>query len=168
MRVFREEIFGPVTPLYKFSSDEEAVRLANATEYGLAAYFYTQVRWAGGRCVCRGVLGWAVRSLLAAGAVESSKWPGGSNRLTHCGRDSSTDRGHRLELRLACQKDKPARGRALEGSAWGCKMIGDVKPCCAWEASGLWALCWAELPPSSLPPWPQPCTAKALAASVAC
>ena len=44
MRVFREEIFGPVTPLYKFSSDEEAVQLANATEYGLAAYFYTQVR----------------------------------------------------------------------------------------------------------------------------
>lgn len=50
MRVFREEIFGPVTPLFKFSSDEEAVQLGNQTEYGLAAYFYTQV----------GSVGWGV------------------------------------------------------------------------------------------------------------
>lgn len=36
MRVFREETFGPLIPLFKVSSDEEAVKLANNTEYGLA------------------------------------------------------------------------------------------------------------------------------------
>jgi len=42
MRVAREETFGPVAPLFRFQSDEEAVRLANATEFGLAAYFYSR------------------------------------------------------------------------------------------------------------------------------
>jgi succinate-semialdehyde dehydrogenase/glutarate-semialdehyde dehydrogenase len=37
-----EETFGPVAPLYRFESEEEAVRLANDTPFGLAAYFYTQ------------------------------------------------------------------------------------------------------------------------------
>ncbi len=40
MDMAREEIFGPVAPLFRFSSEEDAVELANATEYGLAAYFY--------------------------------------------------------------------------------------------------------------------------------
>ncbi|CAL94537.1 NAD-dependent succinate-semialdehyde dehydrogenase [Azoarcus olearius] len=40
MRLAREEIFGPVAPLFRFSTEDEAVRLANDTEYGLAAYFY--------------------------------------------------------------------------------------------------------------------------------
>ncbi|UZR29877.1 NAD-dependent succinate-semialdehyde dehydrogenase [Methylococcus mesophilus] len=38
----REETFGPVAPLLRFGSEEEAVAIANATEYGLAAYFYTR------------------------------------------------------------------------------------------------------------------------------
>jgi acyl-CoA reductase-like NAD-dependent aldehyde dehydrogenase len=42
MKVFKEEIFGPITPVFKFHSDAEVVKLANNTEYGLAAYFYTQ------------------------------------------------------------------------------------------------------------------------------
>lgn len=42
MRVFREEIFGPVAPVFKFSTEEEAVRMANDTEFGLAAYLYTE------------------------------------------------------------------------------------------------------------------------------
>jgi 5-carboxymethyl-2-hydroxymuconic-semialdehyde dehydrogenase len=41
MRVFREEIFGPVLVATAFDDEEEAVRLANATEYGLAAYVWT-------------------------------------------------------------------------------------------------------------------------------
>jgi len=41
MRVFREEIFGPVLVATPFASDEEAVALANATEYGLAGYVWT-------------------------------------------------------------------------------------------------------------------------------
>ena len=42
MRLSREEIFGPVAALYRFASEEEAIALANATESGLAAYFYTR------------------------------------------------------------------------------------------------------------------------------
>ena len=42
MRLFREEIFGPVAPLIAFDTEEEVVRMANDTEYGLAAYFYTR------------------------------------------------------------------------------------------------------------------------------
>lgn len=37
----RDEIFGPVAPVYKFETEEEALKMANATKYGLAAYFYT-------------------------------------------------------------------------------------------------------------------------------
>jgi succinate-semialdehyde dehydrogenase/glutarate-semialdehyde dehydrogenase len=39
MRVFREEIFGPVSPLVSFSTEEEAIAIANDTKFGLAAYF---------------------------------------------------------------------------------------------------------------------------------
>jgi len=39
MRVFREEIFGPVAPLVSFGTEEEAIAMANDTEFGLAAYF---------------------------------------------------------------------------------------------------------------------------------
>jgi succinate-semialdehyde dehydrogenase/glutarate-semialdehyde dehydrogenase len=38
----REETFGPVAPLFRFHSEEEAIRMANATEFGLAAYFYAR------------------------------------------------------------------------------------------------------------------------------
>jgi succinate-semialdehyde dehydrogenase / glutarate-semialdehyde dehydrogenase len=41
-RVLREEIFGPVAPVAKFSNEEQAVSAANATEYGLVAYLYTR------------------------------------------------------------------------------------------------------------------------------
>lgn len=42
MRVFREEIFGPVAPLFRFDSEEEAIAMANDTEFGLACYFYSR------------------------------------------------------------------------------------------------------------------------------
>lgn len=42
MRVAREETFGPVAPLFRFDTEAEAIQMANATEYGLAAYFYTR------------------------------------------------------------------------------------------------------------------------------
>src|SRR5690606_33942097 len=42
MRIAREETFGPVAPLFRFSTDEEVVAMANDTEFGLAAYFYSR------------------------------------------------------------------------------------------------------------------------------
>jgi succinate-semialdehyde dehydrogenase/glutarate-semialdehyde dehydrogenase len=42
MRVAREETFGPVAPLFRFETEEQAVEMANATEFGLAAYFYSR------------------------------------------------------------------------------------------------------------------------------
>jgi succinate-semialdehyde dehydrogenase/glutarate-semialdehyde dehydrogenase len=42
MRVAREETFGPVAPVFRFSTEDEAVAAANATEFGLAAYFYAR------------------------------------------------------------------------------------------------------------------------------
>lgn len=42
MRVWQEEVFGPVLPVMTFETEEEAVRLANDTQYGLGAYVYTE------------------------------------------------------------------------------------------------------------------------------
>ena len=42
MRVFQEEIFGPVAPIFKFKTEKEAISMANDTPFGLAAYFYTE------------------------------------------------------------------------------------------------------------------------------
>ncbi len=42
MAFAREEIFGPVAPIFRFSSEQEVIDLANATEFGLAAYFYAR------------------------------------------------------------------------------------------------------------------------------
>ena len=42
MAVAREETFGPVAPLFRFKTEEEAIAMANATEFGLACYFYSR------------------------------------------------------------------------------------------------------------------------------
>jgi len=41
MKFMKDEIFGPVAPVFKFETEEEAIKLANDTEFGLACYFYT-------------------------------------------------------------------------------------------------------------------------------
>ncbi len=59
MRLFNEEIFGPVAPIVKFHTEDEAIALANATPFGLAAYFYSRDV---GRC-------WRVAEAIEAGMV---------------------------------------------------------------------------------------------------
>jgi succinate-semialdehyde dehydrogenase / glutarate-semialdehyde dehydrogenase len=59
MAVAREETFGPVAPLFKFETEADAIQLANATEFGLAAYFY-------GRDIARV---WRVAEALEYGMV---------------------------------------------------------------------------------------------------
>ena len=58
-QIFAEEIFGPVAPVFRFDTEEEAIRLANDTQYGLAAYFY-------GRDIARV---WRVAEALEYGIV---------------------------------------------------------------------------------------------------
>jgi succinate-semialdehyde dehydrogenase/glutarate-semialdehyde dehydrogenase len=41
-RILKEEVFGPVAPIVGFDTEDEGLRAANDTEYGLAAYIYTQ------------------------------------------------------------------------------------------------------------------------------
>jgi succinate-semialdehyde dehydrogenase/glutarate-semialdehyde dehydrogenase len=59
MMLAREETFGPVAPLFRFTNDEEAIQMSNDTEFGLAAYFY-------GRDVARV---WHVAEALEYGIV---------------------------------------------------------------------------------------------------
>ena len=42
MMLAREETFGPVAPLFRFNTEADVIAMANATEYGLASYFYTR------------------------------------------------------------------------------------------------------------------------------
>jgi len=42
MIISKEEVFGPVAPIFRFSTEEEAITMANDTEFGLAAYFYSK------------------------------------------------------------------------------------------------------------------------------
>jgi succinate-semialdehyde dehydrogenase/glutarate-semialdehyde dehydrogenase len=42
MEVYNEEIFGPIAPLFKFKTEEEAIRIGNDTPFGLSAYFYSR------------------------------------------------------------------------------------------------------------------------------
>jgi succinate-semialdehyde dehydrogenase/glutarate-semialdehyde dehydrogenase len=42
MTLANEEIFGPVAPLFRFTDEADAIRIANATQYGLASYFYSR------------------------------------------------------------------------------------------------------------------------------
>jgi succinate-semialdehyde dehydrogenase / glutarate-semialdehyde dehydrogenase len=59
MRIAREEVFGPVAPIFRFHSEADGIAMANATEYGLAAYFYSRDV---GRC-------WRVAEALQYGMV---------------------------------------------------------------------------------------------------
>ena len=42
MKMAKDEIFGPIAPLFRFKSEEDVIQMANDTEYGLAAYFYSR------------------------------------------------------------------------------------------------------------------------------
>ena len=43
MLIYREETFGPIAPVIVFDDDDEAIAMANDTDYGLASYVYTQI-----------------------------------------------------------------------------------------------------------------------------
>ena len=81
-----EEIFGPVAPVYKFSSDEEAIKMANDTVYGLAAYFYSEgVRrcWKVAEALEYGMVG------INEGLISTEVAPFGGVKFSGQGREGS-------------------------------------------------------------------------------
>jgi succinate-semialdehyde dehydrogenase/glutarate-semialdehyde dehydrogenase len=86
MMLSREETFGPVAPLFRVESDEDAVRLANDTEFGLAAYVYTRdlVRsWRVTEALEYGIVG------LNTGLISTEVAPFGGVKESGIGREGS-------------------------------------------------------------------------------
>ncbi len=86
MRVFREEIFGPVAPLFKFKTEEEAIQMANDTEVGLACYFYTRDVgriWRVGEALEYGIVG------INEGIISNEMAPFGGVKESGQGREGS-------------------------------------------------------------------------------
>jgi succinate-semialdehyde dehydrogenase/glutarate-semialdehyde dehydrogenase len=86
MLIAREETFGPVAPVFRFKTEEEAIALANATEYGLAAYFYARDLgrvWRVGEGLEYGIVG------VNSGAISSEMAPFGGYKQSGLGREGS-------------------------------------------------------------------------------
>jgi succinate-semialdehyde dehydrogenase/glutarate-semialdehyde dehydrogenase len=86
MRVFREEIFGPVAPLFKFKTEAEAIAMANDTEFGLACYFYSRDIgriWRVGEGLEYGIVG------INEGIISNEMAPFGGVKESGQGREGS-------------------------------------------------------------------------------
>ena len=86
MPVFRNEIFGPVAPLVRFSSEAEAISLGNDTEFGLAAYFYTRDVgrvWRVSEALDYGIVG------INEGIISNEMAPFGGMKESGSGREGS-------------------------------------------------------------------------------
>jgi succinate-semialdehyde dehydrogenase/glutarate-semialdehyde dehydrogenase len=86
MAVAREETFGPVAPLFKFKTEEEAIEMANNTEFGLACYFYTRDIgrvWRVGEALEYGMVG------INEGIISTAEAPFGGMKQSGIGREGS-------------------------------------------------------------------------------
>ena len=86
MVVTREETFGPVAPLFRFKTEEEAVALANNTEFGLASYFYSRDIgrvWRVAEALESGLVG------VNAGVISTVEAPFGGFKESGVGREGS-------------------------------------------------------------------------------
>jgi succinate-semialdehyde dehydrogenase/glutarate-semialdehyde dehydrogenase len=86
MLVAREETFGPVAPLFRFDSEADAIRMANDTEFGLAAYFYTRDlarSWRVAEALEYGIVG------LNTGLISTEVAPFGGVKESGTGREGS-------------------------------------------------------------------------------
>ncbi len=86
MRVAREETFGPLAPLFRFDSEAEAVAMANDTEFGLAAYFFTRDVgrcWRVGEALEYGMVG------VNTGMISNEVAPFGGIKQSGIGREGS-------------------------------------------------------------------------------
>jgi succinate-semialdehyde dehydrogenase/glutarate-semialdehyde dehydrogenase len=86
MQVAREETFGPVAPLFKFKTEAEAIKMANDTEFGLAAYLYTRDlarSWRVSEAIEYGIVG------LNTGIISTEVAPFGGVKESGTGREGS-------------------------------------------------------------------------------
>jgi len=86
MRCAREEIFGPVAPLFRFKTEAEAIALANATEYGLAGYFFARDLgrvWRVAEALEYGIVG------VNTGIISNEVAPFGGVKQSGIGREGS-------------------------------------------------------------------------------
>ena len=86
MLIAREETFGPVAPLFRFNTEQEALRMANDTEFGLAAYFYTRDlarSWRVSEGLEYGIVG------LNTGIISTEVAPFGGVKESGTGREGS-------------------------------------------------------------------------------
>ena len=86
MRVFREEIFGPIAPLFRFEDEAEAIAMANDTEFGLASYFYARDIgriWRVGEGLEYGIVG------INTGIISNEMAPFGGVKESGQGREGS-------------------------------------------------------------------------------
>jgi succinate-semialdehyde dehydrogenase/glutarate-semialdehyde dehydrogenase len=86
MLVAREETFGPVAPLFKFKTEAEAIKMANDTEFGLAAYLYTRDlarSWRVSEAIEYGIVG------LNTGIISTEVAPFGGVKESGTGREGS-------------------------------------------------------------------------------
>jgi succinate-semialdehyde dehydrogenase/glutarate-semialdehyde dehydrogenase len=86
MLVAQEETFGPLAPLFRFRTEQEAIRLANDTPFGLAAYFYTRDlarSWRVSEALEYGIVG------LNTGIISTSEAPFGGVKESGIGREGS-------------------------------------------------------------------------------
>lgn len=86
MLIAREETFGPVAPLFRFKTEEEAIRMANDTEFGLACYFYTRDIgrvWRVGEALEYGIVG------INEGIISTAEAPFGGVKESGIGREGS-------------------------------------------------------------------------------
>lgn len=101
MRVYREEIFGPVAPIFRFQSDEEAIAMANDTEFGLAAYCYTQNPkriWHFSEHLAFGIVG------INESVISSATAPFGGIKASGHGREGSKyGLDDYLDIKYICQ-----------------------------------------------------------------
>lgn len=86
MKVSKEETFGPLAPLFRFKTEDEAVAMANDTEFGLAAYLFTQstaCQWRVGEALEYGMVG------INTGAISNEVAPFGGVKQSGLGREGS-------------------------------------------------------------------------------
>jgi succinate-semialdehyde dehydrogenase/glutarate-semialdehyde dehydrogenase len=86
MKVTKEETFGPVAPLFRFKTEEEAIAMANDTEFGLAAYFYARDMgriWRVGEGIETGIVG------VNTGIISNEVAPFGGVKQSGIGREGS-------------------------------------------------------------------------------